>query len=114
MKINEMQLYSALNEYIDRELLPLGASMDFIQQILYGTKIGVIKRRAEVVIKKYLNKPEMKMLELVDENDLIDIEPIYQSAMDMINKMQKVEIGGITFKPNDLQNLYSTLQRHAN
>ena len=114
MKINEMQLYSALNEYIDRELLPLGASMDFIQQILYGTKIGVIKRRAEVVIKKYLNKPEMKMLELVDENGLIDIEPIYQSAMDMINKMQKVEIGGITFKPNDLQNLYSTLQRHAN
>jgi hypothetical protein len=33
--------------------------------------------------------------------------------MDMMNKMQKVEIGGITFKENDLQNLYGILQRYA-
>jgi hypothetical protein len=113
MKISEMQLYSALNEFIDREIMPLGASMDYVQQLLYGVKIGVIKRRAEVVIKKYLNKPEIKMLEIVDENGLIDIAPIYESAMDTMSKMQKLEIGGITFKPNDLQNLYSILQRHA-
>jgi hypothetical protein len=113
MKINEMQLYSALNEFIDREIMPLGASMDLISQLLYGTKIGIVKRKAETIIKKYLAKPEVKMLELVDENGLIDIDPIYQSAMDMMNKMQKVEIGGITFKENDLQNLYGILQRYA-
>lgn len=113
MKINEMQLYSALNEFIDREIMPLGANMDLTKQFLYGIKIGVIKHKIQGITKSYLNKPEMKMLELVDENGLIDIEPIYQSAMDMVNKMQKVEIGGITFKSNDLQNLYSILQRYA-
>jgi hypothetical protein len=114
MKINEMQLYSALNEFIDREIMPLGANMDLTKQFLYGIKIGVVKHRIQGLTKSYLNKPEIKMLGLIDENGVIDIEPIYQSAMDMMNKMQKVEIGGITFKENDLQNLYGIIQKYAN
>lgn len=114
MKITEMQLYSALNEFIDREIMPLSASMDLPKQFMFGLKIGVVKRKIQGVVKNYLNNAEMKMLELIDENGNIDVEPIYQSAMDMMRQMQKFEIGGITFKENDLQNLYGIMQRYAN
>jgi hypothetical protein len=114
MKINEMKLYSAINEFIDREIMPLGANMDLTKQFVFGLKIGVVKHKMQSVVKSYLNKDEIKMFGIVDENGNIDIEPIYQSAMDMMNKMQKLEIAGITFKESDLQNLYGIMQRYAN
>lgn len=114
MKVNEMQLYSALNEFIEREIMPLGASMDMTKQFLFGLKIGVVKHKIQSIIKSYINKDEMKILEIVDTNGLIDVEPIYQSAIDMMAKMQKVEVGGFTFKESDLHNLYSIVQRYAN
>lgn len=114
MKINEMQLYSAINEFIDREIMPLGANMDLTKQFMFGLKIGVVKHKMQDLIKTYIKKDEVKMLGIVDENGNIDIEPIYQSAMDMMNKMQKLEIAGIAFKESDLQNLYGIMQRYAN
>ena len=113
MKINEMQLYSALNDYINNEIMPLSANMDLTKQFMFGLKIGVVKNRIERVVKNYLNKDELKILEIVDDNRNIDIEPIYQSALDMMRKMHQLEIGGIIFKENDLQNLYSVMQRYA-
>lgn len=114
MKINEMQLYSAINEFIDREIMPLGANMDLTKQFMFGLKLGVVKHQLQGVVKSYLNKDEIKMFGIVDENHNINIEPIYQSAMDMMSKMQKLEIAGITFKESDLQNLYGIMQRYAN
>jgi hypothetical protein len=114
MKINEMQLYSAINEFIDREIMPLGANMDLTKQFMFGLKIGVVKHKMQGLAKSYLKKDEIKILDLLDENGNIDIEPIYQSAMDMMNKMQKLEVAGITFKESDLQKLYGIMQRYAN
>ena len=113
MKINEMQLYSALTEYIDREIMPLTASMDLTKQFMFGLKVGVVKRRIENVVRSYLRSAEMSVLDIVDDNGNIDIEPIYQSAMDMMAKMQKLELGGISFTQADLQKLYSIMQRYT-
>ena len=113
MKINEMQLYSALTEYIDREIMPLAASMDLTKQFMFGLKVGVVKRRIENVVRSYLRSAEMSVLDIVDDNGNIDIEPIYQSAMDMMAKMQKLELGGISFTQADLQKLYGIMQRYT-
>jgi hypothetical protein len=113
MKINEMQLYSALTEYIDREIMPLTASMDLTKQFMFGLKVGVVKRRIENVVRSYLRSAEMSVLDIVDDNGNIDIEPIYQSAMDMMAKMQKLELGGISFTQADLQKLYGIMQRYT-
>ena len=113
MKISEMQLYSAINEFISREIEPLGASMNYLQQMGFGLKIGMVKHSIQNLVKSNIGKNELKILGIVDENGNIDIEPIYQSAMDMMKKMQKIEVAGITFRENDLQNLYGTMQRYA-
>jgi hypothetical protein len=114
MTISEIQLYNALNDFIDREIIPLASNMDKTKQFLFGLKIGVVKYSMRDAIKDYLSKPEMKVLELVDDNGNVAIDPIYQSALDAIRKVQKFELGGITFKENDLQNLYSIIQNYAN
>lgn len=113
MRVNEMQLYSAINEYIDREIMPLGATMNLTEQFAFGFKMGIAKRKIQNAVKGYLSKKEVKMLDLVDENGYIDVETMYQSASDVMSQMKQLEIAGITFKDTDLQKLYGIMQKYA-
>ena len=113
MKLNEMQLYSSINEFIDREIMPLGATMNLTEQFLFGFKMGIAKRKIQSVVKGYLGKKELKTIGLVDENGYIDVETMYQSASDTMSQMKQLEIAGITFKENDLQKLYGIMQKYA-
>lgn len=113
MKINEGQLYSAVTEYIDREIMPLGASMDLTNQFVFGFKMGIVKRKMQDVVKSYIHSDGAKTLGLVDENGYIDIDTIYQAAYDSLLNVKQFDIAGITFKEADLQKLYSIMQRYA-
>ena len=114
MRLSETQLYSALNEFIDREVAPLGASMNLTEQFLFGFKVGIAKRKIQSVVKGYLSNKEAKMLGLIDADGYIDIDTLYQSASDVMSQMKKLEIAGITFKDSDLQTLYGIMQKYSN
>ena len=114
MKITEAQLYAAINEFINREIMPLAATMDLKKQFIFGLKLGVVKYRVEDLVKTYLNQNEIKLLKLVDEDGKIDIEPIYKAALDAIRNVQKIEVLGITLNERDLQSLYNIMQYFAN
>lgn len=113
MKINEMQLYNALNEFIDRDIMPLGASMNIKNQFIFGVAVGIVKRKMQDVVKSYIHSDAAKMLGLVDENGAIDIDTIYQSASDVFANIKQIDVAGITFKESDLQNLYGIMQKYA-
>jgi hypothetical protein len=113
MKLNEMQVYSVLNEFIDREIMPLGATMKLSDQFLFGIKMGIVKRKIQNVVKGYLAKPEVKAFELIDDDGYIDVETLYESARDVMSQMKQLEIAGMTFKENDLQTLYGIMQKYA-
>jgi hypothetical protein len=113
MKLNEMQVYSVLNEFIDREIMPLGATMKLSDQFLFGVKMGIVKRKIQNVVKGYLAKPEVKAFELIDDDGYIDVETLYESARDVMSQMKQLEIAGMTFKENDLQTLYGIMQKYA-
>lgn len=114
MKLNEMQLYSAINEFIEREIMPLGANMNLTEQFMFGFKMGIAKRKIQSIVKGYLSKKEIKTLGLVDENGYIDIDTMYQSASDVMGQMKQLEVAGITFIDSDLQKLYGIMQKYAN
>lgn len=114
MKLTEMQLYSALNEYIDREIMPLGANMKMLEQFMFGVQIGVIKRKIQSVVKSYINSPSIKALGLIDENGLIDIDTIYNAAADTFKQMNYIEVGGVRLSETDLQKLYGTMRKYDN
>lgn len=114
MKLTEMQLYSALNEYIDREIMPLGANMQMMNQFLFGVQMGVIKRKIQSLVKGYITSPAIKTLGLIDENGLIDIDTLYSSASDMFKQMNYIEVGGIRLSETDLQKLYGIMRKYDN
>lgn len=114
MKINQGQFYSAINEYIEREIMPLGASLDMMEQFMFYFKIGIAKRKLEDVVKTAFAKGGAKMFGLVDEDGKIDVDTLYHSASDAMSQMKQIEIGGITFRDMDLQKLYGIIQKYAN
>jgi hypothetical protein len=113
MKIKEMQLYVALNDYVEKELMPIGATMDLKEQFNYGVRVGLLKFATERKIKKFLKSDEIKQLELMDEDGNIEIEPLYEVVSGMFQKIQKYEIGGFIFKENDLKSLYDIAKIYA-
>lgn len=114
MKINQTQLYAAINEYITREIVPLSATMDFPKQVLFGIRVGIVRRKIEDIVKTYLTNDSFKFLELVDGAGNIDIETIYNAALDTLQQVTQIDVGGITFKVPDLQKLYGIMQKYAN
>jgi hypothetical protein len=113
MKINQVQLYSALNEYIDREIMPLGASLDMMEQFMFYVKMGVAKRKLDGIVKNAFMRGKSTLFAVVDEEGNIDVDTLYQSASDALAQMRQIEIGGITFRDTDLQKLYGIIQKYA-
>ena len=113
MKLNETQLYSTVNEFIEREIMPLSASMPLPQQFMFGFKMGIVKRKLHDVLNSYLSKEEIKMLNLIDDKGYIDIDTMYQAASDVFKHLQQIELAGIKFKESDLQSLYGIAQKYA-
>lgn len=115
MRLSEGQLYSAVNEYIDREIMPLGATMNLTDQFLFGFKMGVVKRKIQDTMKTYLHTNNaLKTFGVIDENGCLEIDTLYQSACDTMSQMKQVEVLGITFRETDLQKLYGIMQKYAN
>jgi hypothetical protein len=113
MKLSESNLYSALNEFLEREIMPLGSRLSFTEQFMFGVKMGIVKRKMQNVLQAYLQSNGIKVLGLVDENGKIDVDTIYSSVSETMRQMGQVDIAGITFRENDLQKLYSIMQRYA-
>lgn len=113
MKLTEMQLYSAINEYLDREIMPLGANMQMLNQFLFGVQVGVLKRKIQPIVKNYLNSGAIKALDLVDADGKIDIDTLYNAAMDMFKQMNYIEIIGVRLSETDLQKLYGIMQKYV-
>lgn len=113
MKVNEMQIYSALNEYINRYILPLGASMKPTEQFFYGVKISFAKTQIQNVIKTYLSNPKAKEFGIIDEEGKIDVQPLYQAALESMHNVHEIDVGGIIFKEEDINNLYGIMQKYG-
>lgn len=113
MKLNEMQIFSALNEYINKDILPLGATMKPLDQFLFGVKIAFVKKQLETVVKSYLSNPAFKDMGIIGEDGKIDVESIYQAALESMRNVHQLDIGGITFKEEDINKLYNIMQRYG-
>ena len=113
MKIKEGQLYSAINEYIEKEIMPIGATLNMTEQFMFYFKVGVAKRKIEFIVKDAILKNKTSAYGLIDADGYIDIDTLYQSASDAMSQMKQIEIGGITFRDADLQKLYGIIHKYA-
>ena len=105
MKLTIGQLTETVNEYIDQHILPLSSKMPSVEQLMFGIKVGVIKRAIPQKIADYLDSAEVRSLGVVTD-DGVDIDTIYQSALETMQRLGTVQVGELRFVADDVETLY--------
>ena len=110
MKVSFDKLMSAINTYIDQDLMPLSASMGKLEQFLFGVKMGIFKEKVGVAVKDFINGATAKTFQLVDENGNIDVDVFYNAAKNAMRPVSFIEVAGIRLNEADIDKIYSYLR----
>lgn len=105
-----MQLNRVINgitKYIEREMFP---KINSWQQL----GMGVVVSRMARDTKNIKELGIVKLLNVVDENDNVDIEGLKRDIMQQMQKIEKLEldipyIGKFTFSKSDIEHLFNTI-----
>lgn len=114
MKAKPEQIANAVNEFIETELMPAGNGLGGMDQFLFGVKMGIAKRKAAGAINDMVANPMAKTVAILDADGNVDVDTVYNAAIDSIRKVGSVEIAGFAFKEGDFNRLYEIVKRHSN
>ena len=106
MIITQGKLVEVINNYIDTDVMVNVNKLSSLEQLFVGIKIGVIKKSIPKLVDEYVNKPELKLLGVVTEKG-IDLDIIYESAKESIQKLGTVEYGNFRFNESDIDKIYN-------
>lgn len=113
MKLTESKIIDAVNEYIDTELTPLMANMRPLDQFALGATLGIFRRKAQTVLRKFLNGKLAHTLDLVSDDGAVDVETAYIAASESLRNVGSVELASVRFTNADLDKLYNILRKHV-
>lgn len=101
------QVKNGVARYVDDELV---SKMNGLNRWIVGGVAGIAITKAEAIFKHMKEMPFIKMLDIVDENDLIDIDVIYREFLRQARKGEAVInipfIGETKFNEHDVELLY--------
>lgn len=104
------QVVNGVSRFVDEEILN---KIQGMSKIALGVGTGVMLRRGENLFNALKEQPLIKMLEIVDENDNIDIEIIYEELKkQMGNGSESFNVpmvGKITLTKDDVDKLYALI-----
>lgn len=104
------QVANGVSRFVDEEIL---SKLQGKAKIALGVGTGIMLRRGENLFNAIKEQPLIKMLEIVDENDNIDIEIIYEELKkQMENGSESFNVpmvGKITLTKDDVDKLYSLI-----
>ena len=112
MIITQGQLLEGINEYIDDDVLVHTNKMTSVEQFIFGMKIGIFKRSLPKMIDTHLNTNQMKLLGVVTDEG-VDLDILYNAALDSMRKTGIVEYSGLRFGEDDVEKLYDILKRRG-
>ena len=99
---------NGMMKYIQEEIAEKApAHMKFL--IYTGTFLGTSK--IENIFEKMKDNVIIQSLDIIDEDNEIDIETVYEAARKAMNKMGSVEYLGIRFNESDVDCLYNHIKR---
>lgn len=108
MKVNTADIPSIMTQYIDSQVAPQanGAQKFGIYALMYAvnTKINDITARYA---------PIMKMVGIMDDNGVIDLEYTHNMAKDAMDHAGKVNVLGFVMDSSDVESLYNIAQRYG-
>lgn len=105
--VNATQIINGVVKYIDAEIL---AKIDGWQKWVLGVGAGLAVGRAGEIFNAIANQPMVKMLGVVDEQGMVDIEMLHKEFAKQAAKgpvtFDMPMIGAMTINQNDVEKLY--------
>lgn len=110
MNVSMQKLVNAVNTYIERDAIKTGATIKKrSEQFAFGFKLGIAKECAKNLISYALNDERIKVLGIVNEEDLINLDIVYNAAKFSIENIsdKQIEFFGLKLDESDLDKLYN-------
>lgn len=112
MKLTKQQVVEVVNTYIQEELIPITRSVDTLQQILYGSVLGLVSKRIPDIVNTYAEDKTLKMLGVVDEDCCVDVDLLISTVKENWKDGQPIKISNIKFNKSDLDKIYAIAKRY--
>lgn len=108
------QVANGAAKYIDSEIVP---KMNGFSKIAVGVMLAEAVKKGDHIVERMKAMPIITMLGIVDEEDKIDVETIYEEMKKHISREPlRVElpmIGALTFNTDDVEKLYAHIMGGA-
>ena len=105
------QVMMGLTKFIDNEIL---TKINGWQKWVIGTGLGIVTTKMENVFNSLKNNELVKMLELIDDNDHINVDAIYNELMKQAQRepitIDLPMLGALTLKEQDVMSLYNYIK----
>lgn len=102
------QVVNGVTKYIDNEILP---KVEGLPKIAVGIMLAGAVKRGDSIIEQIKAIPVVKMIGIVDDENRVDIETIYEELKKQVAKeplhMELPGVGRVTFTHEDVDKLYS-------
>lgn len=105
------QVQNGIARYIDTELVP---KIDGWQKWVFGAMASTALAKATNIFNRLKGNEFIKMLEIIDENDMIDIDTLYHEFAKQAQKgaitFTVPAIGPLTLNATDVDKIYQAIK----
>lgn len=107
------QVISGIQNYVESEILQ---KINGWQKWIVATGISLMLDKSTNIFNSLKSNELVKMLELIDDDDRIDVDSIYKELKKQAEKgaitIDLPMLGAVTFTSTDVDRLYSLIQRY--
>lgn len=107
MVVSLSQIQLGVVEFIEKEI---AAKAVGLQKFLYYGASFLVANNVEQIFHTLVENPMVKATGILDENNNIDLDKLYQIAKYAIQKSGKVTVGGVILGESDVEKLYTTIK----
>jgi hypothetical protein len=108
MKITTEQLQTAITAYFEQEIAQKAVGFKkFVSYFIMAS----YEDKIPGIINELKSDKAVQMLNVIDENGNIDVDKLYNYSKTAIRKSGQFVLFGIIFNENDIDKLYSIIER---
>ena len=108
------QVVNGLAKYIDSEIV---SKIGGWQKLALGVGLGIGIKRGNTIVEQMKSMPFIKMLNIIDEQNMVDVEIIYEELKKQAQKepihVALPTVGTVTFTQDDVDKLYNHIMGGA-
>lgn len=113
--VTAKQVAAGIGDYIQKVVMP---RMDKTRKIVIGTVYVLFANRVDVFSQALAQSNTMKLLGVVDDSGMIDIDALQPILVEQVKQNDKIEfdipfIGVLAFNSNDIDELFRYIRNRG-